>query len=110
LGKVQTIVTDSPFLLSYIYDPNKDVNLRALVITEYKKLNTYNIFLERDESKFEAGGRLQNLKESIEIDSRITNLLKDNNISYETIKSCPENVNIVVEKIINKLKIYDTNN
>lgn len=107
LGQVQFIVTDSPFLLSCIYDSNNDPNLQSLVITEYKKLNTYNFFLLRDESKFEVGGRLQNLEESKAIDNRIINLMNKNSISFDYIKSHPENVSIVVEKILKKVAMTE---
>jgi tRNA uridine 5-carbamoylmethylation protein Kti12 len=107
LGQVQIIITDSPFLLSCIYDKSYDPNLRALVVTEYKKLWTYNIFLQRDETKFEVEGRLQGLEDSKKIDNKIINLLSDSNFDFEYVKSCPEEVNNVVDKIIEK---YDSNN
>jgi hypothetical protein len=102
-GQVEFIVTDSPFLLSCIYDSNNDSNLQSLVVTEYKKINTYNFFLMRDSDKFEAGGRLQNLEESIKIDNRIIDVLNKHSIEFESIKSCPENVSVVVEKILKKV-------
>lgn len=103
LGQVEFIVTDSPFLLSCIYDRNNDVNLQNLVVTEYKKINTYNFFLMRDSSKFEAEGRLQNLEESISIDNHIIGVLNKYHIPFETIQSCPENANVIVEKILKKV-------
>jgi len=103
LGQVEFIVTDSPFLLSCIYDSNNDNNLQSLVVTEYKKINTYNFFLMRDSDKFEAGGRLQNLEESIKIDNRIIDVLNKHSIEFESIKSCPENVSVIVEKILKKV-------
>jgi hypothetical protein len=57
----------------------------------------------RDEYKFEAGGRLQNLEESIQIDNRIIDVLNKHQIEFESIKSCPENVLVIVEKILKKV-------
>lgn len=103
LGQVEFIVTDSPFLFSCIYDSNNDSNLQSLVVNEYKKINTYNFFLQRDETKYETGGRLQNLEESIQIDNRIIDVLNKHQIEFESIKSCPENANVIVEKILKKV-------
>jgi len=103
LGQVEFIVTDSPFLFSCIYDSNNDSNLQSLVVNEYKKINTYNFFLQRDENKYETGGRLQNLEESIQIDNRIIDVLNKHQIEFESIKSCPENANVIVEKILKKV-------
>ena len=74
-----------------------------MVVTEYKKLQTYNFFLTRDETKYEVGGRLQNLDESKIIDNRIIELLNKHQIEFEAIKSCPENAAVVVEKILKKV-------
>jgi hypothetical protein len=57
----------------------------------------------RDSDKFEAGGRLQNLEESIKIDNRIIDVLNKHSIEFESIKSCPENVSVIVEKILKKV-------
>lgn len=103
LGQVQFIVTDSPFLFSCIYDSNNDVNLQNLVVNEYKKIDTYNFFLLRDESKYEAGGRLQNLEESKLIDTRIIDVLHKHDIEFESITSCPENVAVIVDKVLKKV-------
>lgn len=103
LGKVQVAVTDSPFLLGCIYDINQNDDLRTLIINEYKKLNTYNVFLNRDTSKFEKEGRYQNLEQAIKIDNQIKNLLTENNIAFEEIQTHPDNVELIVQKIITKL-------
>ena len=73
------------------------------LVNEYKKINTYNFFLQRDETKYETGGRLQNLEESIQIDNRIIDVLNKHQIEFESIKSCPENANVIVEKILKKV-------
>jgi len=49
------------------------------------------------------GGRLQNLEESIQIDNRIIDVLNKHQIEFESIKSCPENVPVIVEKILKKV-------
>lgn len=102
LGQVEFIVTDSPFLLSCIYDSHKDLTFQSLVVSEYKKITSHNFFLQRDDSKFEAGGRLQNLEESKKIDDRLLSILHHHKIEFESVKSCPENVEKIVAKILQK--------
>jgi len=103
LGKVNVVVTDSPFLLGCVYDKENNEHLQKLIVEEFKKINTYNVFLNRDSSKFEKEGRYQSLEESIEIDNRIKSLLNNNNIEFEEIQTCPENVTVIVEKILKKV-------
>jgi hypothetical protein len=103
LGKVQFIVTDNPYLLGCVYDKSNSPYLKDLIVDEYKKLNTINFFLERDEPTFETNGRLHDLNQAKEIDSTILNLLKDNNIEYTRIKSIPENVELILGIILKKV-------
>lgn len=103
LNQVEFIVTDSPFLLGCVYDSSNDTHLQSLIINEYKKFNAYNFFLIRDEKTFESRGRLQNLEESKIIDEKIIKLLVNNNIPFEYIKSCPENVSVIVNKVLKRV-------
>jgi len=104
IGKVDVAVTDSPFLLGCIYDINNNLELKNLIITEYKKLNTYNVFLRRNPALFEKEGRNQDLSESIKIDFKIKQLLNENNIPFDEIDTCPENVDVIVQNILQKIK------
>lgn len=105
IGKVQVAITDSPFLLGCIYDIENNQALKTLIVSEYKKLNTYNVFLRRNTELFEKEGRNQNLEESISLDNNIKNLLIENDIQFEEINTCPENVGVVVDKILKKLTL-----
>jgi len=82
LGKVDVIITDSPLLLSIIYGKNECPEFKDLVLAVHNGLNNWNIFLNRIK-KFNPSGRLQNEKESIEIDNRILKLLGDNKIKFD---------------------------
>lgn len=102
-GKVDVIVTDSPFLLGVIYDSTGNKHLSALIISEYKKINTINIFLERDESQYEKTGRLQDLEAAKQIDSKIITLLESSSIPYVRVKSHPDSPEIVTELVMTHL-------
>lgn len=110
-GQVEFVISDSPYLMGIVYDKSRDENLRKLIVSEYFKYNSINFFLERDEKSFEKSGRLQDLEQSIEIDNSIRFLLDEEHISYTSIKSCPENAQVIVEMIKTKYsEIYDSNN
>lgn len=92
-GKVDYIIVDSPIILgpiyknryskkdeypSHFYDETFDRFLMEL----FKKYNSLNIFLNRDDSTYDENGRFQNLQESKEIDNEIKNQLLVNDIPF----------------------------
>lgn len=92
-GSVDYIIMDSPLLLALIYKDMYSDNTEyptsfygkefdAFIISLHKKYDNLNIFLERDESKFEESGRYQNLEQSKIIDGKIKEMLQNLNIEY----------------------------
>lgn len=81
LGKVDYIITDSPFLLSIIYDGEQREHLEQLALKEFKKLNSINILLLRD-TIFQENGRYHTEEESVMVDNRIKQLLLENQIDF----------------------------
>jgi nicotinamide riboside kinase len=107
LGKVNVIVTDSPYLLSVVYDKTQNKQFKDLVISEYSKLWTYNVFLERNIQIYEKDGRMQDLQGAIDIDNSIVALLNDNNIAYDRFPASQDSV----DKIITQIDLlYSRNN
>ena len=82
-GKVDAIITDSPFLLSLVYSPNYSELFHRFVVEEHRKLNTLNIFLERDHA-FETEGRYHNEQQSIAIDEQVKKIFLDYDVPYVT--------------------------
>lgn len=103
LGKVDVIVTDSPLLLSIIYDSKKDVNLTNLTLNEFGKLNDVNYLLQR-RKKYNPSGRSQTEDESKSIDSQIKKLLNDNNIAFTEAIGAVESVAVIGNDIIKRLR------
>lgn len=101
--KVPVIVTDSPLLLSIIYDKEKSPELRALVLREFNKCNNLNIFLKR-KKKYVRNGRTQTLEEAIELDNAVLDLLKEENIPYIELEGSPESAYVIVDMIKERLK------
>lgn len=100
IGKVDVIVTDSPTLLSIMYlkEPNKDFEKRA--VEEYKQNQNFNLFINRGKD-FQQAGRIHNLQQSKEVDNKIKQFLKSNNIYFGTYYH--STVNVLVDNIIKNL-------
>jgi len=101
-GKVDLILTDSPFLLSCIYDESKDPHFKNVVVNAFKAFDTYNVYIKRMKPYVQSG-RIHNYDQALNIDAETINLLKDNNIEYDTVIGLPENVDEIVENILKKL-------
>jgi adenylate kinase family enzyme len=92
-GKVDYIIVDSPIILGSIYKdrygdkdeyPSSfyDESFDFFILNLFKKYNSLNIYLQRDDSTYNQNGRFQNLSESKLIDLEIKERLKNNNIEF----------------------------
>lgn len=102
-GKVDVIITDSPILLSIIYNKEASNYLDDLVIEQFHKFNNLNYYVVRDES-FNPKGRVQNHEESMEKDDQIKTLLNEHNISYTTVYK-HNSVDTIVDEVMKVLNI-----
>ena len=96
-GKVEFIIVDSPIILGMVYkdryskEPEYpamfyDESFDYFVVNLFKKYNSLNILLTRNDETYDENGRFQNLQESKEIDDDITNVLKQYDIDYYPVK------------------------
>ena len=99
--KVSVIVTDSPLLLNLMYVKEPAPELEKKVFEAYGKYNNFNLFIKRGEG-FEQAGRIHTLKESIEIDDRIKELLRGHDIFCGEYNR--DNIDIIVSNIQRSLK------
>lgn len=115
--ETQVIICDSPILLSALYDPQQDEDLRKYIIKTFNKFNNYNIFLNRGDVKFSPIGRNESdVKESEKFDIKLKNFLNENQIPYvEEINEVGynqlDNCKRIADDIISRLvvdKIYET--
>lgn len=103
LGKVDVVITDSPILLSPIYDQEKDETFKRLALEQHTKLNTMDYFLERKHA-YNPNGREQTLEQAIEVDNELRLFLLENNVPFSNIEAVTENIDVIVEQILAKLK------
>lgn len=92
-GKVKYIIVDSPIILGMVYkdlydkEPSYpasfyDKSFDNFILGLFKKYNSLNILLKRDDSTYDENGRFQNLNQSKEIDEEIKTRLVVNNIPF----------------------------
>lgn len=81
--KVDIVITDSPLLLSIIYDKGESEYFHQLVVEQYKKFNNLMVFVER-ETEYQETGRMQNETEAKKIDNEIKDLLHKYDVDYVT--------------------------
>lgn len=103
LNQVDVIITDSPLLLTPIYDAEKRNSLEALAIEEHNKLWSYNVFLRRMK-KFNPKGRLHNEEEARQLDRNVLDLLDKYDQLYEVFDGTISGKDEIVNKILILLK------
>lgn len=84
-GKVDVAVTDSPFILSLVYDEGRTTHMSEMAIAEFNKLWNINIFVERAPEYDPTGRTQKTIEEAIVKDVEIKKFLTDNKIEYISI-------------------------
>ena len=102
IGKVDVIVHDGSLLLNINYDKDNNNKLHDLIISEYKKFNNIDFFLNRENIKFETYGRIHNEKESKQIDINIKNLYHKYNLNFIELDS-KDAIDKIIKYILDKL-------
>ena len=102
--QVEIILTDSPLLLSIIYDEEKNKELKDLVLNKYREFYNLPILLTR-KAKFNQAGREQDESQSIKIDEEVENLLEEVDPLYYIFEGVKESVQDIVTLILEEVKI-----
>lgn len=97
-GKVDFIVTDAPVLLNYVYNNELTEDYDQMLTDLNNQYSSFNFFVQRDESKYEQEGRVQNLEEAKEKDNQIKSMLKEKGIYFGSYKH--ENISKVTNNAI----------
>ena len=101
-GKVDVAVTDSPILLSTIYDNTEGPELKNLVLKTHKNMDTLNFFLNRVK-KYNPAGRMQTAEESDALSLKIKEMLQENDISFIELDGTEEAMNIITQITVSEL-------
>ena len=102
LGEVDVVVTDSPFILSCIYDKEKRPELRALAMREHNKTRSLNFVIDR-KKKYNPKGRNQTEAEAKQVDDVVRRFLAEEAINYRVASGLLEGKELIVESIMTTL-------
>lgn len=102
-GKVDVIITDSPLLVSILYNKAPSEYFDKLVVEQYHTFNNLLFFIDRAET-YQTEGRLQTKDESMELDYIMKHILLTNDIEYDEV-SCENAVDYIVNVVKTKLGI-----
>lgn len=104
-GKVDVVITDSPFPLGFYYDQGNTAFLKEMIMSEFNKLNSMNFFLVKMHDTYNPNGRTQTKEQADTVHMDIEQLLIDNNILYDCMYvPHDENMQTVVQHIIDRVK------
>lgn len=108
-NKLDVMVTDSPIILSTIYDEiykgdNYDRELRSLIVKRFRTYNNLNFFIQRNPEHYDTRGRVQDLEQAVMVDNKVLSFLADYNIPYHTIFSEKKNLTQITDIIRQHLK------
>jgi tRNA uridine 5-carbamoylmethylation protein Kti12 len=86
LGKVEYIITDSPIVLSVLYDKKRSKGLYDLIKERFECFNNINYLIRRG-TIYQPNGRIQTEDEAKRIDANVISLLDDMNIKYTQVST-----------------------
>lgn len=104
VGKVDVIITDSPIILSAIYNESEVLGeeFNKVVLNVFNSYNNFNVLLKRDHP-YENSGRNQNEKQANEIRKKLINKLDEYNIQYSGCTSSTDMYDTIIEIIKEKV-------
>lgn len=104
--EVDVIVTDSPIILSAVYDKSKCQFLKGLVLKEFAKYENLNYLLLRNENvPYEREGRYQDENGAKEVDNEVRSFLTNENIEYKELYGIGEDsLNTILKDVKERLK------
>lgn len=108
VGKVDVVVTDSPFLLSLFYKQQYKLDIPEsfdrFALDMFNKYNNLNYYIERKKI-YNPAGRMQTEQESKDMDGIMYNFLNNSNIKFVKINGDRGGVDDILSDICLKLQI-----
>jgi hypothetical protein len=105
IGKVDVIITDSPILLSIVYNKDKKIDnslFSSFLQSYFESYNNMNYYLVRVK-EYQPKGRTQTKIQAKILDQKIKFLLKDLNIKYKEVEGSNDGFNTIVNDIVEAL-------
>ena len=103
--QVDVIVTDSPILLSTIYnsDPRLGETFNKMVLDVFNSYDNLNYLLLRTKP-YNPVGRNQTEAESDNITKEIENILVDNSVDFSYVTGDIDGYSVIIKEVLNKIK------
>lgn len=103
-GKVDVIITDSPLLLSIIYGANNYPEFKALVVSEFRKMRTVDVFLDRSGLDYQTEGREQTEDGAHEKDREILRMFDELGIISDMVSGpLDRRLDVIEELVLEKI-------
>lgn len=96
-GKVDVIITDSPLVISMLYNKTPSKYFNDFVLEQFNTFYNLTFFLNRPKN-YQEEGRIQTKKESEVLDNVLKDILHKNNVYFHEI-SCENAVDVIVEMV-----------
>jgi nicotinamide riboside kinase len=103
LGQVQVVITDSPLLLTPIYDGHKRETLKKLVFEEVNRCNNLNIFVVRRKD-YNPNGRVHTKSQADVIDENVKDFMKGNKVPFIEVEGTPTGIGEIVTLVDEMLR------
>lgn len=102
-SQVDVIVTDSPLLLSVIYNNDLGETFNKMVLEVFNSYNNLNFMLQRTKP-YNPIGRSQTEEESDQLSYDIQSILLENNIDFTHITGNIDGYNEIIEIVMKKIE------
>ena len=102
LGQVQVVITDSPLLLTPIYDGERRQTLKKLVFEESGKCNNLNILVVRRKD-YNPNGRIHTKSQAAKVDGTVKAFLKENSIPFVEVEGTPDGADHIKDLVLKLL-------
>ena len=100
--KVDVAITDSPIILSLVYGKDMDPNFDRLVLNEFNKFDSVNIFLTR-QKEYNPIGRTQTESQAKDVDVKVKKILNLYEIPYHTCPAEEDKMDKLFEFILSEI-------
>lgn len=97
-GHVEWAITDSPLLLSILYNKTQSKPFEKLVWDVFHSYENHNFYIERDKPYVQVG-RTQSEDEAIFLDGKMLGILDKCNVNYYSLKGNEECVDRIYRSI-----------
>lgn len=98
IKEVDWAITDSPLLLSILYNKDLSKNFNDIVYEQYKRYDNYNFYINRVK-EYQSYGRTQTKEEAIELDNKMMSILYEYDIPYISVDGNINAPDSILEKI-----------